>query len=130
MELKPQVMSHSSMIRATESADRRMKEIQALAQEFTEDSRRKERRLEMRCKACFYVSHMSGSAMTTRRCMCCDVPEVYGSMNADVLCAPCAVDGELCKRCGGDIEMRTDRKDWPVSKAAVNEQQSSGKTKR
>lgn len=54
--------------------------------------------------------------MTTQPCMCCYKPVMYGSTATDALCMDCAREHDLCKRCGGDIELRTRRKDWPTAK--------------
>ena len=77
------------------------------------DARKNERLKRHECKACFYASRIGGAAMTTRPCMSCGSEEMYGSTATDVLCMDCATKHGLCKHCGGDLEMRTRRKDWP-----------------
>lgn len=83
------------------------------AEEVTNDARKNERLKRHECKACFYASRIGGAAMTTRPCMSCGSEEMYGSTATDVLCMDCATKHGLCKHCGGDLEMRTRRKDWP-----------------
>lgn len=115
MEQRPQVMSKDGMINATKSAQHRVKEWLDHAHEVQTDARKTERLARLECKACFYAFRMGGAAMTYRPCMSCSSRELYGSTNTDVLCAPCATAGELCKHCGGDREMRVGRKAWPAA---------------
>lgn len=101
------------MIGATERAKARVKGWADLAEEVASDARKAERLKRHECKACFYSSRIGGAAMTTRSCMSCGSDEMYGSTATDVLCMVCATKHELCRHCGGDLEMRTRRKDWP-----------------
>ena len=86
-----------------------------LANKATSDTDKAERLKRHECKACFYGGRIGGATITTRPCMCCGKEEHYGSTNTDVLCLDCAKKHKLCKHCGGDIEMRIRRKDWPVA---------------
>ena len=113
MEQRPQAMNKGNMIGATERAQQRVKAWIDHAAEVQADARKAERMARLECKACFYSSRLGGQAITTRPCMSCGSREVYGSTNTDVLCAPCATAGDLCKHCGGDREMRARRKAWP-----------------
>jgi len=49
--------------------------------------------------------------------MCCGKDQLYGNTRTDALCLECAQETMLCKHCGGDRELRTERRDWPDSKA-------------
>ena len=113
MQQRPIVMNKGNMIGATERAKARVKDWCDLAEEVTNDARKNERLKRHECKACFYASRIGGAAMTTRPCMSCGSEEMYGSTATDVLCMDCATKHGLCKHCGGDLEMRTRRKDWP-----------------
>jgi hypothetical protein len=115
MEQRPVVMSKSLMISATERAQRRIKEWEEFSTAVLTDGRKEERLARLECKACFYPGRIGGAAMTYRPCMSCSSRELYGSTNTDVLCAPCATAGDLCKHCGGDREMRARRKNWPAA---------------
>lgn len=115
MEQRPIEMNKGNMIGATERAQRRVKDWLDHAAEVQADARKAERLAALECKACFYASRLGGAAMTYRPCMSCASRELYGSTNTDVLCAPCATAGDLCKHCGGDREMRARRKSWPVA---------------
>ena len=117
MNQRPAVMDLGNMIGATERAKRRVDDWLKLAADAEHDTRKGERLAAHRCRACFYSTGMGGAAMTHRPCMCCGADELYGSTNTDVLCLPCAVDGSLCKKCGGDLEMRAQRRAWPTPKA-------------
>ena len=113
MQQRPIAMNKGNMIGATEQAKARVKGWTDLAEVVASDARKIKRLKRHECKACFYSSRMGGAAMTTRPCMSCGSDEMYGSTATDVLCMECAAKHELCKHCGGDLEMRTRRKDWP-----------------
>ena len=113
MQQRPIVMNKGNMIGATERAKARVKSWAELAAEVESDARKADRLKRHECKACFYASRIGGAAMTTRPCMSCGSEEMYGSTNTDVLCMGCATTHGLCKHCGGDLEMRARRKDWP-----------------
>jgi len=120
MELKPAIMNKGNMICVTERAKARVKAQIALVEEILIDARKLERLKRHECKACFYNGRIGGSAMTARECMCCGEIQYYGSTATDVLCMTCAVKHKLCKHCGGDLEMRTRRKEWPVPEMEGN----------
>ena len=113
MEQRPMAMKKGNMIGATERAKARVKAWADLATEVESDARQVARLDRHECKACFYASRMGGAAMTKRPCMSCGSVEMYGSTNTDVLCMGCATKHSLCKHCGGDLEMRARRNDWP-----------------
>jgi hypothetical protein len=99
---------------ATGRATRRCDDAIELARKLLEDPDRKERLVAHRCKSCFYFRSMGGSAITRQPCACCGKPDAYASTNTDVLCLECAKEHSLCKKCGGDLEMRERRRKWPV----------------
>ena len=113
MEQKPATMNKGNMIGATERAKARVKSWIDLAEEVEIDARKDDRLKHHECKACFYASRIGGAAMTKRKCMSCGSEEMYGTTATDVLCMACATKHGLCKHCGGDLEMRTGRNDWP-----------------
>ena len=76
-------------------------------------NREQQRHAEYECKACFYLGRIAGRAMTHRECMSCKKDVIYPSTATGVLCLPCARDFELCRRCGGDIEINLLRTSWP-----------------
>jgi hypothetical protein len=74
----------------------------------------KERRLGRQyCKACHYFPRIAGQAFTEQHCACCGVSQMHSSTDTEALCLPCAEQHTLCKHCGGDLEMRTGRRNWP-----------------
>ena len=113
MKQRPQSFSIYNMVWATERAKDYTKSILKQAEDITKDSNKKERIKRHECKACFYAGRLGGSSMTTRPCMSCNVDVMYGSTATDVLCMDCAKLHSLCKHCGGDLEMRVRRKEWP-----------------
>ena len=106
-------LNKANMLDATASAKRRVKEWIDLAEEVSKDTRKALRLERCECKACFYSSRVGGNAITIRACAICGIDQVYGSSCTDVLCLGCATDHLLCNHCGGDLEMRVRRKDWP-----------------
>lgn len=115
MEMKAQKMSVCNMVYATERAKRNVNLILARAQEVKTDPKKGERVAANECIGCFYSSRIGGSAMTDRPCMSCGINQMYGSTYTDVLCLACAKNHGLCKHCGGDIDMKVRRKEWPKS---------------
>lgn len=115
MDQKPMSMSVGTMVCATERAKSAVNTWISLASRVIDDDEKSERLERNLCKACHYAPYrVGGACIVTRPCMCCGKVETYPSTNTDVLCAECAVAGELCKHCGGDINMRVRRKEWPV----------------
>ena len=113
MKQRPIAMNKGNMIGATGRAKARVRSWMELADDVIKDTKKADRLKHHECKACFYSSRIGGAAMTTRPCMSCGSDEMYGSTATDVLCIACATKHELCRHCGGDLEMRTRRKDWP-----------------
>lgn len=121
MNRRPPVMSVGLMLGNTERAKARIAELQKLAQAIESDSDKSARLARQHCKACHYFSRMGGAAITTQPCMSCAKDQTYGSTATDALCRSCAEAGNLCRHCGGDIELRTRRRIWPT---ALHEQQT------
>lgn len=117
-EQRPMAMDVANMSRATEMARLRVKHVLDLAEQISTDARKAERLKRQECKGCFYGSRLGGAAITQRACMCCAQMQSYGSTATDVLCMPCAQKSELCKHCGGDIELRVRRRKWPQAYSA------------
>lgn len=126
MEQRPSIMNVSNMLSATERAKQRVSDMLQLADDLKNDPRKEERLARCECPACFYFSRIGGAAMTRRLCMSCGKIELYGSTNTDALCPDCAKEHSLCKHCGGDLDMRTRRRNWPKPKTAENSSNLSG----
>lgn len=79
--------------------------------QYLADEKKKEREKQGECKTCFYLrsSRIGGAAITTKPCDLCGEYKMYGSTNTDRLCLDCSVKNKICKRCGGDLHMRTRR---------------------
>lgn len=115
MNRRPPVMSKSLMIGNTERAASRIADLMRLAEAIETDADMVARYAAHECKACHYFSRIGGAAITHQPCMSCGKDQTYGSTNTDVLCLPCAQAGDLCKHCGGDISLRTRRRNWPAA---------------
>lgn len=119
MDRRPLTMNKANMVGWTERSKRFVIEQAELAKRIAEDTDKQKRLAEQNCKCCFYGSRIGGATITTQPCMCCHKPVMYGSTATDALCMDCAREHYLCKRCGGDIGLRTRRKDWPTAKVDV-----------
>lgn len=116
MQNNPKSMTHKYMTSRTLRAKQQVNDTLKRAKEIENDTRKDERKVAQRCKACFYFTGFAGAAMTMQPCMSCHSPEQYGSTNTDALCLSCAREFDLCKHCGGDLEMRERRREWPEPK--------------
>lgn len=100
---------------ATHMAARYAEDAIKTAMRLQDDPGRGLRIAECLCRYCYYArGNMGGAAMTTQPCAGCGVDQHFGSTATDVLCPACAKEHDLCKRCGGDREMRTLRRKWPA----------------
>lgn len=96
---------------ATELAKGQLEWIIDLAKLLKEDPHKIERRKKALCKPCFYNrSRIGGAAMTFQPCGICGEEMPFGNTVTDSCCTKCALENNLCKHCGGDIEMRQRRK--------------------
>lgn len=59
--------------------------------------------------AVFRPDRIGGAMMTTACCAICEKNMMFSSTNTDVLCSECAVKNQLCKHCGGDVELKNRR---------------------
>ena len=102
---------------ATSMASSHYKDILTRVYEAKIDANKPKRlKKKSECKVCFYINkdRIGGAAMTKQPCGICGEVVWYGSTNTDVLCLDCAIKHSLCKHCGGDREMRRQRRkfDW------------------
>jgi hypothetical protein len=104
-----------SIYRATDTAKSRINDIRKKLDNADNDVDKKERLEKSLCKHCHYIynTRIGCAMMTSRECGICKEPQTYSSTATDPLCAPCAKNNGLCKRCGGDIDMKHIRKDRP-----------------
>lgn len=104
-----------AMVRATENAADYVANTIARADAARNDSDRTARREKSLCPCCYYIerSRAGGASITHQPCALCGADQSYGSTATDALCLPCAREHSLCKRCGGDLEMRPRRRKWP-----------------
>ena len=114
MEQKKSNVTTIFMVGASYRAQNAFYDYIELSNKIVTDSSIEDRLKKHECKACFYIfPKWGGSAITNKPCGICGEMQVYGSTNTDVLCLPCAVKYGLCKHCGGDIDMKVTRRDWP-----------------
>jgi len=110
---RPMAFNRATLTAATAQSKRRVEDTLARAERIKNDTDKAERLEAQLCKACFYFTGIGGAAMTARECAGCGEDQLYGSTNTDALCMSCASEHSLCKHCGGDLEMREGRRNWP-----------------
>jgi len=100
---------------ATDRANTSAAGILDRAKRLQEDPQRAERLAEQECRSCFYLARggMVQPGFTKSDCVCCSKTMEFSTTRADRTCMPCAHEHQLCKRCGGDIEMNKDRTHYP-----------------
>jgi hypothetical protein len=91
-------------------------ELLKRAREAESDANRDRRLQKQECKCCFYVfaSRVGGAAITGQDCALCHESQTYASTNTNVVCMTCAKENSLCTHCGGDLDMRERRRNWPT----------------
>ena len=106
-----------SMTSATNLSRHAMDETIKAAMNLDGDPEREKRRVAHLCRWCFYRGpRIGGAAMTSQPCGLCGKVQHFGSTATDDLCDGCAKEHDLCKRCGGDGELRLLRRKWPKAK--------------
>lgn len=90
------------------------------AKEYEADARKAEREVAGECRRCFYLhgGRFGGAAIASWLCGVCAVEHTHGSTNTPKVCEPCSDEHKLCRQCGGDREMRANRRAFPVPVAA------------
>ena len=101
MQQKAAELSDRSIASATSRARRRVEGTLKLAEQLKADPEQSLRLERQLCKACHYFTQIGGAALTEKPCASCQEVQMYGSTNTDNLCLPCAQNRDLCKRCGG-----------------------------
>lgn len=62
------------------------------------------------CQLCYYTSRQATNMSVRTNCQLCEVDMLFGNSNTNKLCKDCAIKYRLCKRCGGDMELKDRRK--------------------
>ena len=119
MNFPAKKLDRVAMVRATESAADHVRHILAKAEAVEHDIDKGARIEAGMCPACHYLLNRAGGASITHQpCAMCGADQSYASTATDVLCLACAREHSLCKRCGGDREMRPRRRNWPTPAAS------------
>jgi hypothetical protein len=121
---RPTRMDVCHMVNATGMAKHHVEHILKLANAIQNDTCREERLKKHECIACFYGSHIGGASITEQPCGLCGKTEYYCSTSTDDICMECAKEHHLCKHCGGDLDMKVRRRNWP--KATINRTANEG----
>lgn len=60
---------------------------------------------EQTCLGCYYLtSGLAGSGFTEYTCGICNRSEQYHNTAVPKFCRPCAMQHEICRRCGADMQ--------------------------
>lgn len=113
MERKRRTMTAQNLKAWTRRSQDQVRNILERADQLRNDPEKAKREEACLCRLCFYQHRLAGAAVTTEPCMCCGLPQTYGSTDTDALCLECAEKTGLCKHCGGDRELQGDRNAWP-----------------
>jgi hypothetical protein len=114
MERKPAPFDRVAWVGASSRSHSYLRDLLERARRAEQDVDRQARLAKGFCVSCHYViGRIGGAAMTSQPCACCLAPQMYASTNTDALCLPCAKEHSLCKHCGGDLDMRERRRNWP-----------------
>jgi len=70
------------------------------------DTNKEKRLKEQECKVCYTSSKIGGAALCSSQCGICQKTLHYSNTCIDILCKDCAKEHNLCKHCGGDIELK------------------------
>lgn len=101
---------------ATSGARQTVDSTRTALAELDQDTRAEERAKALECKRCFYLrrSRLAGQAFTDWFCGLCGSREVWGCTHTPKVCKTCAKEHKLCTECGGDLDMRDQRRKWPT----------------
>lgn len=101
----------------TSMSRRRGQEAVASVRSFESDDKIDQRMKAMECRACFYLSsRIGGQAFSEWTCGVCASDQMHSSTATPRVCSDCAREHSLCTYCGGDLEMRERRRNWPTPK--------------
>jgi hypothetical protein len=71
------------------------------------DAKKEQRLRAQRCKTCFYIDDgIGGQAITRSKCDICEKEVINASTDVDYICEECAKEYNLCRHCGGSIDMQ------------------------
>ncbi len=102
-----------SILRANNWAKMRIESTLEAAEKYRSDPNREKRKEMAECLVCSEARRIGGCAMTTAICGICGKELLFGNTCVDVLCLDCAKANQLCKHCGGDIDLKDRRKPRP-----------------
>ena len=114
------------MIRNTSQSLKQVEHILELAGKFAMDMQKTDRTGEKnnKCICCFYSSRIAGAAITISHCGICGEKLMAGSTDTNRLCLACAKEHDLCEHCGGDVNLKPNRKKWPQNSVQAKSEES------
>jgi len=79
------------------------------------DPEKKERKKNSLCPICHYWknSRIGGAAITFKPCGICEKEMCFSSTCTDKICPECALENQLCKQCGADIDLINRKNERP-----------------
>lgn len=133
MNIKPKNLDVCYIFSRTEQAKRHCKDVIESANAIQNDTKKEERLQQAECKACFYLrGRIGGNVMTNVDCSACGKQMHFSNTSVDTVCKDCAKKHNLCKRCGGDIDMKNRRNRVEILRigSAIGKSESSFDQKR
>ncbi len=108
-DLLPDVDLQNTVNRHTFYANKAIEKARKNLARCEVDAEREARCNVYECKMCFYLrgARLAGQAFTDRPCDICAKVVTYSSTATMKYCKPCAEKHQLCRECGGDLELRT-----------------------
>lgn len=111
--IKYKQMTQGDMRIATEYSVQRMKDYLELSYKLINDPDKVARIKKCECRWCFYSPKWHAGMPRAYQCGVCGVDHVRGNPLIIKICQQCATKHSLCRECGGDLEMRARRRNWP-----------------
>lgn len=86
----------------------RFKDTIKLAELYTTDPEKEQRLKELNCICCYrgYNITIAGQAFTNSNCANCNEEMTFSNTNVDKLCNKCAIQYDVCKHCGADMNYK------------------------
>jgi predicted nucleic acid-binding Zn ribbon protein len=115
MQQKKQHVDKVSIYRSNSCGKEMIESALIRAENIHSDNDKKNRLDKCLCKSCYYIfdRRMGGASITRRPCGICEKTMQFSNTATDVICPSCAKQNDMCKQCGGDIELKNRRSPKP-----------------
>ena len=78
--------------------------------DYRKDTNRDKRLEKQLCLTCYYLRAgiVAGQAFTEYTCRICGEKQMHPNTNTPKICKPCAVENDLCVKCGGGVDIKAE----------------------